>query len=327
MSALRLHARSALGLLVVVLVPACGARTEIDVAPLATTDEPTDAALPCYNGSGSRMPEPDGSPDAHVFDAGATRSAAGSATNGNVIADSGTPGADGNGPDNRVTAVSAGQRFTCALEANGGAHCWGSNESGQLGNGTTVASSKPSAVSLPAMAAAIATGGAHACALMADEGVRCWGLGASGQLGNGATNDSAVPVRVAGLSGAVAIAAGGDQSCALLDAGIVECWGFNAMGELGNGTTISSSLPVTSLLAATAAGVTVGGDHSCAWMADGTAECWGDNGFGQLGDGLLYGRPDAGSCPRRRRGGPNRWILRYLCPFDRWGRCLLGLGL
>lgn len=46
-----------------------------------------------------------------------------------------------------VTAVSAGFAHTCALLADGGARCWGFNFSGQVGNGTNVATNVPAVVS------------------------------------------------------------------------------------------------------------------------------------------------------------------------------------
>jgi alpha-tubulin suppressor-like RCC1 family protein len=43
--------------------------------------------------------------------------------------------------------VAGGSEFTCAAFNDGTARCWGSNDSGQLGNGTTTDSAVPAEVS------------------------------------------------------------------------------------------------------------------------------------------------------------------------------------
>jgi alpha-tubulin suppressor-like RCC1 family protein len=93
--------------------------------------------------------------------------------------------ASSGGPLNNVMAVAAGGYHTCALLGDGTVRCWGSNYSGQLGDGTTTQRNTPATVSGLSGATAIAAGEYHTCALLGDGTVRCWGWNNYGQLGTG----------------------------------------------------------------------------------------------------------------------------------------------
>ncbi len=193
-------------------------------------------------------------------------------------------------------AIAAGADHTCALIADGTARCWGSNRSGQLGDGTTGNGTSnsdrllPTAVTGLTNAVAIAAGADHTCALIADGTARCWGSNRSGQLGDGTTgngsrnSDRPLPTAVTGLTNAVAIVAGSDHTCALLADGTARCWGNNPSGQLGDGTNNERLVPNTVVGLTNAVAIAAGNNYTCALIVVGTARCWGDNLFGQLGN-------------------------------------------
>ncbi|MEM7535086.1 MAG: tandem-95 repeat protein [Chloroflexota bacterium] len=188
--------------------------------------------------------------------------------------------------------VKAGDSFTCALTDLGGVQCWGRNDRGQLGNGSTTNQATPVDVSsLTSGVIGLALGQDHACALTSGGAVKCWGDNQEGQLGNDTTSTSpnTSVQNVFGLSsGVTMIAAGSNHTCALMDDDSVECWGDNEHGQLGDGTVATEIVPESVIGLGAGSGVTAlsaGGSHTCALLNTGGVKCWGSNSHGQLGDG------------------------------------------
>jgi len=197
-----------------------------------------------------------------------------------------------------AVAIAAGSQHTCALQADGSSKCWGSDLTGQLGDGVFVVDGVGETPT-PVLAGAgtftardIAAGRNHTCAVRANGTVACWGANESGQIGNGTVGGiRQSPVNVTGLANVVAVAAGEAHTCALLSSGTARCWGLNDAGQLGSNTASSISPTPTAVtglggVVAIAAGGTLGSSHTCALQSDGKVRCWGSNNVGQLGVGF-----------------------------------------
>ena len=218
------------------------------------------------------------------------------------------------GTGRTALAVAAGIGHTCALLDDHMVKCWGSNVSGQLGQGDTAdrgdgpgeLGDNLAAIDLGTgrTATAIASGGYHNCAILDDASVKCWGYDNFGELGLGyfeITGDEAgemgdtLPAIDLGTGRtATAIAAGLAHTCAILDDGTAKCWGANTHGELGQGDTdhrgnnddMGDTLPAIDLgTGRTAAAISAGIAHTCALLDDYSLKCWGSNDLGQLGQG------------------------------------------
>lgn len=183
--------------------------------------------------------------------------------------------------------IVAAAEHTCVLIADAGVKCWGNNDHGQLGNGTTESSSLAVDVVGSERMVFLAAGRYHTCGLMDDGEVTCWGQNLNNQLGDGTGVDRSQPVGVGGLRNARFIASGaaGQHTCVLLESGQVNCWGWNGSGQLGDGTRANRSVPVeVNGLNADASVIAAGRAHTCAVLIYGGIKCWGANDHGQLGD-------------------------------------------
>jgi alpha-tubulin suppressor-like RCC1 family protein len=153
---------------------------------------------------------------------------------------------------NNADALSVGGYDSCSLLRSGTVDCWGADQEGELGNGTTGVTSITTAWSMPTPvkgltgAKAISTGENGSCALLSRGSVDCWGANQVGELGIGKLSMySDTPVPVKGISTARAISTGSEEACAILANHTLKCWGAGGGGTLGDGTTSSSTVPVT----------------------------------------------------------------------------------
>jgi alpha-tubulin suppressor-like RCC1 family protein len=213
--------------------------------------------------------------------------------------DAESPTGPGAGPALATTAVlplsfrqvSAGGDHTCGVTTNDRAYCWGSNVLGQLGDGTTTARNRPTAVLGGLSFRHVSVGPEHSCGVTTDERAFCWGRNDRGQLGDGTTANRLTPGVVASGRRFRQVRAGGAYTCAINPLRVAFCWGENAAGSLGDGTTIRRLTPVRVLGGLHWRELSGGGNgHICGVTTDDRAYCWGLGGNGALGDGTLIDR-------------------------------------
>ena len=199
-------------------------------------------------------------------------------------------GLDGIGFLTDIKAISASNLANLALKEDGTVYAWGSNLSGQLGNGTRNSSNVPVHVSgLDGIGfltdiKAISVGAFHSLALKEDGTVYTWGGNHSGQLGNGTRNDTHVPVLVPDLSNVKAISAGFKYNLVRDVNSKVYVWGDNEYGQLGNNSTDDSLVPVLVPDLSNVKAISAGSYHSLVLGSNGIVYAWGDNEYGQLGN-------------------------------------------
>jgi alpha-tubulin suppressor-like RCC1 family protein len=213
----------------------------------------------------------------------------------------------------RFRVVSAGAYHSCGVTTDDRAYCWGSNESGTLGIGTTTGpdicagnesnwfcSTVPVAVFGGLRFRSVSVGRSHSCGVTTDGLAYCWGSNYWGQLGDGTTTSRLKPRLVAGGLHYGSVSAGSGFTCALTMDSRAYCWGANSSGQLGDSTHISQRLrPARVAGGRLFKQLDAGSAHTCAIAADSRARCWGDGDVGQLG----IGRVLTSFWPRRVAGG------------------------
>ena len=187
-----------------------------------------------------------------------------------------------------IERIASGEDHSCAITEPGGVKCWGKNDFGQLGDGTTIHRPTPVwVIGLPAAVTTVAAGRYHTCALTISGTVYCWGANYVSQLGDGSSIDRRAPALVSGLNNnVIALSAGHEHTCALTSLQTLYCWGANRNGQLGDGsTTDRATATAVNGLAGGVTNLDLGDTHSCALLLGGAVQCWGDNAGGQVGDG------------------------------------------
>jgi len=178
----------------------------------------------------------------------------------------------------RFSSISAADGFACGLTSTGAAHCWGLNQLGQLGIGSTTGpqqcgsypcSTTPVAVVGGVTFKSISAGQNNVCGIVADGNAYCWG-----EL-DGATSRP-TPARVTGGILFSSLSVGYRRVCGISTGGAVYCW---------SPVVLPSSAPVAVSTTEPFASIATAFAHICGIATSSQAYCWGGNSFGQLGIG------------------------------------------
>jgi hypothetical protein len=227
--------------------------------------------------------------------------------------------------------VFIGSFSICTLRPTGIAKCWGYNQNGELGNGSTNDVTSPTAVGGGLTFSTLSMADYAMCGVSTAGVGYCWGADklrlpwqtdyrllprpvnghdvfttiayggwqACGLTTIGETKcwiipvmSQYTPVTVPGAPPFTALVAGYQHQCGLGATGGAFCWGNNPFGQLGIGTSGETNAPVGPILGARRfISIAAGFNHTCAADLGGTAYCWGQNAFGAVGDGTLTDRP------------------------------------
>jgi alpha-tubulin suppressor-like RCC1 family protein len=193
-----------------------------------------------------------------------------------------------------IAHVAVGRYFTCLLGTAGDVRCFGLNDRGQLGVGSTEKQYLPTTVTGfdgPVTSISASMGGLFVCATTHPGSVFCWGDNTNGQISS-PKGPVTEPRKVQDLpERTVQVVSGGSHACALLVTGNVKCWGAGERGQLGDGKRESSNVPVSVLYLTDVTMLAAGFGHTCAVRKEGTVFCWGEDDDGQAGASPDSSRP------------------------------------
>lgn len=199
----------------------------------------------------------------------------------------------------RFVAIALGAGHGCGIDADGRAHCWGTNRYGELGLGAGDALGHP----VPAPVAgelrfrSLAAGPYLTCGITSANETYCWGsavnevVRASASCPGVSTEPAAcapAPTRVALGVSLASITVGEDHACGVTASASAYCWGRNDRGQLGTGSVggvADDGAPVEVSGGMRWRVLSAGGTSTCGISLERVAYCWGWNGMGKLGIG------------------------------------------
>ena len=180
--------------------------------------------------------------------------------------------------NNRVSVGNSGYSFI--IMPDNSLWGWGSNWSGQLGDGTTTDRHTP--IWIMDDVVSVSAGNSHTMVIRVDGSLWGWGDNGLGQLGDGTSIRRSTPIWI--MDDVVAVATGSQHTMALRADGSLWGWGSNSVGQIGDGSPANFRLIPVRIMDDVVA-VATGFQHTMAITTDSNLWGWGYNRFGLVGDG------------------------------------------
>jgi alpha-tubulin suppressor-like RCC1 family protein len=187
-----------------------------------------------------------------------------------------------------IQSSAAGQSVILALRTDNTLWGWGTQFSGQLGNGTTVSRSSP--IQIRSDLSLINQFVGVSFAFTIDTTGKLYSSGETSQYGAGYDFIQKSPVQIGTLSNWKSFSAGGSHTIAISQSGSLWAFGLNNVGQLGDGTVVDKNSPVQIGTLNTWVSASCGPSYTIAMKSDGTMWSWGDNGNNNLGIGTSSNR-------------------------------------
>jgi len=186
--------------------------------------------------------------------------------------------------------ISAGINHSMAVSETNILYSWGQNNTGQLGDETTINKSLPVQIGSGSWSQISAANSSSSAINNLGE-LYTWGAGTGFVLGNGTSINRSLPTQVATGTSWSQISMGVNHSLALTDNFRLFSWGLNNLGQLGINNTVNRSLPVQVGSLSNYASISAKQDSSGAIDSAGQLFTWGLNDVvGQLGINITGNR-------------------------------------
>ncbi|WP_413581908.1 Ig-like domain-containing protein [Bdellovibrio sp. HCB288] len=188
----------------------------------------------------------------------------------------------------KFSSISSNTSTTCGILSDKSMKCWGQNQSGQVGDGTSTQRSTPTTVSGGISWAQVSASQSWVCAISdasasPANALYCWGSN-SPSLGKSGSTSSNIPLLIDGSNTYQQVSIGSRHGCAIRTDGTLLCWGLNSSGQVGDGSTTAVSDMKVIDAANKYQDISLGTLHTCGVTTANLLRCWGENGDYQVGD-------------------------------------------